>query len=79
VDGLLVAYVHRKVDGKSNAGCAGAIVEMVREGVEDAGDRKLAMHTVVANPEHFPIDAVEKERAILESQVSVFFVGLDLF
>lgn len=82
-DGLLISYVHGKADGKSNAGSAGAIVEIVGEGVKDiemAGEvgKKLAMHIVAAkpaylSPEVVPVDAVEKERAILESQVSLFF------
>jgi elongation factor Ts len=81
-DGLLVAYVHGKADGKSNAGSAGAIVEIVGEGVKDVEmatevGKKLAMHIVAAKPAYLkpdvvPGEAVEKERAILESQVSFF-------
>lgn len=78
-DGVLVSYVHGKVDGGFNAGSAAAMVELVggsvdRDVVLEAG-KKLAMHIVAAkplylNPEDVPEDLLEKERAVLKSQVS---------
>jgi elongation factor Ts len=75
-DGMLVAYVHGKVDGNSPAGSAAAIVEITgdAEKAAEAG-KKLAMHIVAAKPlyldiDSVPADVVEKEKAILESQVS---------
>jgi elongation factor Ts len=77
-DGMLVSYVHRRVDGGSNAGSAAAVVEIAGQGVSpeimrDAG-RKLAMHIVAAkpaylNPESVPSDIVQKEKEFLQSQV----------
>ena len=75
---VLVGYVHGRVDG-SNAGSAAAIVEIAGgadtsiEVMQEAG-KKLAMHVVAAKPEYLdpesvPADAIEKEKAILESQV----------
>lgn len=85
-EGLLVAYVHGKVDGSSNAGSAAAIVEISGEGVKNAEmatevGKKLAMHIVAAkpaylDPETIPMDILEKERAILESQVSLLLLHL---
>jgi elongation factor Ts len=79
-DGMLVAYVHGKVDG-SNAGSAAAVVELVGEGVDpdtmrEAGKR-LAMHIVAAKPSYLdpdsvPSDVFEKEKAVLLSQVRRF-------
>lgn len=80
-DGLLVAYVHRKVDGSSNAGLAAAVVEIsgteIKNDPKAANDvgRKLAMHIVAAKPvyldsESVPPEVVEKERLILESQIA---------
>ena len=83
-DGLLVAYVHGKVDGCSNAGSAGAIVEIGGEGVKNselAGEvgKKLAMHIVAAKPAYLdpasiPLDILEKEKSILKSEVSLIVV-----
>lgn len=78
-NGLLVSYVHGKVDGRL-AGSAAALVEISGEGgversaLEEVG-KKLAMHIVAAKPEYLspddvPIDIVEKEREILQAQVS---------
>jgi elongation factor Ts len=77
---MLVGYVHGRVVG-SNAGSAAAVVEIVAtEGasvdpsvMQEAGKR-LAMHIVAArpaylNPESVPADILEKERAILLSEV----------
>ena len=76
-DGVLVGYVHGRVDG-SMAGSAAALVELVGPGVDptiiqDAG-KKLAMHIVAAKPEYLDADSippeiVSKEREIIESQV----------
>lgn len=79
---LLVVYVHGKVNGSSNAGSAAAVVEVTGEGVrkdpEKAAEvgKRLAMHVVAAKPlymdaDSVPEDVVEKEKVILESQVSV--------
>jgi len=80
-DGLLVAYVHGKANGSSNAGLAAAVVEVSGEGVSknpeaanEAG-KKLAMHIVAAKPaylsaECIPEEVVEKEKAVLESQIA---------
>lgn len=81
-DGLLVCYVHGKADGKSNAGSAAAVVEIVGaddgsisdlQVAADAG-KKLAMHIVAFKPAYLdaseiPDDVLEKERAVLEGQV----------
>ncbi len=82
-DGVLVSYVHGKVSDNANAGSSAAIVELVGAGVdpqviEEAG-KKLAMHIVAAKPiylksDDIPDDVLEKERAILQSQVSSFTV-----
>lgn len=78
----LVAYVHGKVDGSSPAGSAAAIVDLEGSGGDDdavkaaaEAGKKLAMHIVAAKPLYLdvasvPADVVEKEKAILESQVS---------
>lgn len=78
-DGILVAYVHGRVSENANAGSSAAIVELVGAGVDplviaDAG-KKLAMHIVAAkpaylNPDDIPTEVLDKERAILQSQVS---------
>ena len=79
-DGLLVAYVHGKADGSSDAGLAAAVVEIAGSGVEDnievanAVGKRLAMHVVAAKPtyltsECIPDDVIEKEKEILKSQV----------
>lgn len=79
-DGFLVAYVHGKADGSSDAGLAAAIVEIAGAGVEDNVElansvgKKLAMHVVAAKPtyltsECIPEDVIEKEKEILKSQV----------
>uniref|UniRef100_A0A7S4ABE7 Elongation factor Ts, mitochondrial n=1 Tax=Pseudo-nitzschia australis TaxID=44445 RepID=A0A7S4ABE7_9STRA len=80
-DGLLVAYVHGKANGSSNAGLAAAVVEISGEGVINNPDsaneagRKLAMHIVAAKPAYLssecvPENVVEKEKAILASQIA---------
>lgn len=79
-DGLLVAYVHGKADGSSDAGLAAAVVEISGTGVEaniemaNNVGKKLAMHIVAAKPaylstECIPEDVIEKEKEILKSQV----------
>jgi elongation factor Ts len=79
-DGLLVAYVHGKADGSSDAGLAAAVVEISGEGMERKTElanqigKKLAMHIVAAKPaylnsECIPEDVIEKEKNILKSQV----------
>ncbi len=79
-DGLLVAYVHGKAGGSSDAGLAAAVVEIAGKGVEsDAKNaetigKKLAMHVVAAKPSYLtseciPEDVIEKEKEILKSQV----------
>ncbi len=79
-DGLLVAYVHGKADGSSDAGLAAAVVEIAGTGVESNTElansvgKKLAMHVVAAKPtylssDEIPEDAIEKEKEILKSQV----------
>jgi len=79
-DGLLVAYVHGKVDPSSNAGLAAAVVEISGDGImtnpEAANEvgRKLAMHIVAAKPMYLdigciPEDILEKEKEILKTQV----------
>ncbi|KAG7340398.1 translation elongation factor Ts [Nitzschia inconspicua] len=79
-DAILVAYVHGKVDGSSQAGSAAAVVELAggagdnnTEKIFEAG-KKLAMHIVAAKPlyldiDSVPADVVEKEKAILQSQM----------
>jgi len=80
-DGLLVAYVHGKADGSSDAGLAAAVVEIAGTGVESNTElansvgKKLAMHVVAAKPtylssDEIPEDAIEKEKEILKSQVA---------
>jgi translation elongation factor Ts len=78
---ILVAYVHGKADGVSNAGSAAAIVEIAGDGVakdlekaQEVG-KKLAMHIVAAKPAYLdansvPEDIVAKEKEILHTQVS---------
>jgi elongation factor Ts len=79
-DGLLVAYVHGKADGNSDAGSAAAVVEISGEGIEKNMEiasnlgKKLAMHIVAAKPvylsaEFIPEDILQKEKTILKSQV----------
>jgi len=76
-DGILCSYVHGKVGG-SNAGSAAALVEIVGSADEDTmkeAGRKLAMHIVAAKPSYLdsdsvPSDIVEKEKAILLSQLA---------
>lgn len=78
-EGVLVAYVHGKVSEESHAGSSAAVVELVGHGVDpnvisEAG-KKLAMHIVAAKPtylmpEDIPSDVLDKERAILQGQVS---------
>ena len=79
-DGLLVAYVHGKADGSSDAGLAAAVVEIAGTGVESNTElansfgKKLAMHVVAAKPTYLssddiPEDVIEKEKEILLSQV----------
>jgi elongation factor Ts len=77
-NGLLVSYVHNKVDGK-HAGSAAALVELSGDAVdrsvlEEVG-KKLAMHIVAAKPQYLdpdsvPDDIVEKELEILQARVS---------
>lgn len=82
-DGLLVAYVHGKVDPSSNAGLAAAVVEISGDRIttnpEAANEigRKLAMHIVAAKPMYLdiscvPKDILEKEKEILKSQVRAY-------
>ena len=79
-DGLLVAYVHGKADGSSDAGLAAAVVEISGDGVEKDIEnanrigKKLAMHAVAAKPTYLSLDCIpeeviEKEKSILKSQV----------
>lgn len=79
-DGLLVAYVHGKADGSSDAGLAAAVVEISGDGMEHKTElanqvgKKLAMHIVAAKPaylnsECIPEDVIEREKTILKSQV----------
>jgi elongation factor Ts len=80
-DGLLVSYVHNRVEG-STAGTAAGIVEMapIRKGTVSAEDlqqvgKKLAMHIVAAKPlyltpDDVPAAEVDKEREILREQLS---------
>lgn len=80
-DGMLVSYVHGKVDAGRNAGSAAAIVELTGPGVKpevmaEAG-KKLAMHIVAAKPTYLdsddiPSEILDKEREILQSQVRSF-------
>ncbi|CAJ1966922.1 unnamed protein product [Cylindrotheca closterium] len=76
-DGILVSYVHGRVNN-SDAGSAAAIVELIgsadEETMIDAG-KKLAMHIVAAkpsylSPEDVPEEAVNKEKEVLESQIA---------
>jgi elongation factor Ts len=78
---MIVPYVHGKVDTTSNAGSAASIVEIsgkaVKENPTKAQEigKKLAMHIVAAkplylNPNEVPQDVVEKEKAILETQIA---------
>jgi elongation factor Ts len=78
---MIVPYVHGKVDTTSNAGSAASIVEIsgkaVKENPTKAQEigKKLAMHIVAAkpsylNPNEVPRDVVEKEKAILETQIA---------
>jgi len=80
-DGLLVAYVHGKAGGSSDAGLAAAVVEIAGKGVESDAEmagtigKKLAMHVVAAKPTYLtsdciPEDVIEKEKEILKSQVA---------
>lgn len=75
-DGVLVGYVHNRMD-RSDAGTSAAIVEVAPvsgasvsdDVLLDAG-KKLAMHIVAAKPlfllpEDVPSEEVEKEKAIL--------------
>jgi elongation factor Ts len=78
-DGILVAYVHGKVNEDSYAGSSAAVVELVGPGVDhkvilDAG-KKLAMHIVAAKPTYLksddiPSEVLDRERAILQGQVN---------
>lgn len=77
--GTLVAYVHGRVNDNASAGSSAAIVELVGADVDpkviaDAG-KKLAMHIVAAKPSYLkagdvPSDVLDKERAILRTQLS---------
>lgn len=80
-DGMLVSYVHGRVNN-SDAGSAAAIVELVGSADEatmaDAG-KKLAMHIVAAKPRYLgpddvPEEALNREREVLQSQVSSMFL-----
>eukprot|EP00934_Nitzschia_sp_Nitz4_P006885 Nitzschia sp. Nitz4//scaffold1_size375055//262898//263976//NITZ4_000303-RA/size375055-augustus-gene-0.722-mRNA-1//-1//CDS//3329541126//6875//frame0 len=78
-DGVFVSYVHGKANGDFDAGSSAAVVELVGPGVDasviaEAG-KKLAMHIVAAkplflDPESVPEELVEKERAVLQSQIA---------
>jgi elongation factor Ts len=79
-DGILVGYVHNRVDS-SDAGTAAALVEVSRAAGSNVSDevlksagRKLAMHIVAAkplylSPDNMPTEEVEKEKAILTMQM----------
>jgi len=80
-DGVLTTYVHGKASGGRDAGLAAAVVEISgggiandAESVNDVG-KKLAMHIVAAKPTYLsskciPEDVIEREKAILKSQVA---------
>lgn len=79
-DGVLVSYVHGRVNN-SDAGSAAAIVELVgtadEETMADAG-KKLAMHIVAAkptylSPEDIPVEVLNREKEVLQSQVCSIF------
>ena len=79
--GMLVGYVHNKIDG-SSAGTSAALVELQpldnesiisNEDLQAIGKR-LAMHVVAARPLYLapsdvPADVVDKERELLASQL----------
>lgn len=80
-DAVLAGYVHGKVDGKTLAGTAAAIVELIPtasasssvEEIREIGKR-LAMHIVAAkptylSPDQIPDSVLEKEREILLEQM----------
>jgi elongation factor Ts len=79
-NGIVVGYVHNKVDS-SGAGTAAALVEVsaapgsnVSDEVLQSTGKKLAMHIVAARPlylgpEDVPTEEVEKEKEILAKQV----------
>ena len=81
--GVWVGYVHNRVHESPVAGTAAAAVYVVptdnnstvtREDLIQAG-KKLAMHVVAARPQYMtrdqvPADVVEKEEALLASQVT---------
>lgn len=74
-DGLLVAYVHGKVDSRYNAGLAAAIVEISGTGELENAGKKLAMHIVAAKPTFLdpsliPEDIIEREKKILKNQIA---------
>jgi elongation factor Ts len=90
-DGLLVSYVHGKADGKSNAGSAAAVVEIV--GINDSpindtntaaeAGKKLAMHVVASKPLYMdstevPDDVLQHEKSVLEGQVRLPIYSLSL-
>ena len=78
-DGILVGYVHNRIDA-SDAGTAAALVEVAPIKGKDidldflkSTGKKLAMHIVAAKPQYaapddVPPDVVEKEKAILMKQ-----------
>lgn len=80
-NGILVGYVHNRVDPSRDAGTAAALVELApEEGKKDvtketlqAVGKKLAMHVVAARPQYMspedvPESELEKEKEILTKQ-----------
>lgn len=79
-DGIVVGYVHNKIDS-SDAGTAAAVVEVapvagtsVSEDVLQSAGKKIAMHIVAARPLYLspasvPAEEVEKETDILTKQM----------
>jgi elongation factor Ts len=80
-EGILIGYVHGRVDSSDVAGTAAAVVHVApKEGTSvsiqllaDAG-KKLAMHIVAAKPIYLspadvPQEEIEREKEILRTQV----------
>jgi len=78
--GILVGYVHNRVDSSRTAGTAAAVVEVAPLEGKDvptnillATGKKLAMHVVAARPQYLrpddvPANEVKKEKEILTKQ-----------
>jgi elongation factor Ts len=79
-DGIVVGYVHNRVDS-SDAGTSAALVEVSRAAGSNVSDevlqstgRKLAMHIVAArplylSPDNMPTEEVEKEKETLNNEI----------